>query len=295
MYKTKITIHGNVQAVGLRVQIKVIADRLGVCGTVENLSDGSVLIVCEAERADVEEMVRQIRSGAKMAVIKDVLVEDGPPATGMAGFEIVRGDSAQEMLSAVTTGAYAMVGALTILDEMKQGQARLEKGQAQTNETLARMEKGQARLEKGQAQTNETLARMEKGQARLEKGQAQTNETLARMEKGQARLEKGQAQTNETLARMEKGQARLEKGQAQTNETLARMEKGQEELKQGQAQTNETLARMEKGQEELKQGQAQTNSAIKSMDGKLDASLENDARSLEILRDLRDGGLLRVP
>ena len=253
MYKTKITIHGNVQAVGLRVQIKVIADRLGVCGTVENLSDGSVLIVCEAERADVEEMVRQIRSGAKMAVIKDVLVEDGPPATGMAGFEIVRGDSAQEMLSAVTTGAYAMVGALTILDEMKQGQARLEKGQAQTNETLARMEKGQARLEKGQAQTNETLARMEKGQARLEKGQAQTNETLARLEKGQARLEKGQAQTNETLARMEKGQ------------------------------------------EDLKQGQAQTNSAIKSMDGKLDASLENDARSLEILRDLRDGGLLRVP
>ena len=253
MYKTKITIHGSVQAVGLRVQIKVIADRLGVCGTVENLSDGSVLIVCEAERADVEEMVRQIRSGAKMAVIKDVLVEDGPPATGMAGFEIVRGDSAQEMLSAVTTGAYAMVGALTILDEMKQGQARLEKGQA--------------RLEKGQAQTNETLAR-------LEKGQAQTNETLARLEKGQARLEKGQAQTNETLARLEKGQARLEKGQAQTNETLARIERGQDELKQGQAQTN---------------------SAIKSMDGKLDASLENDARSLEILRDLRDGGLLRVP
>ena len=52
---------------------------------------------------------------------------------------------------------------------------------------------------------------------------------------------------------------------------------------------------MEQGQEDLKRGQAETKDVIKSMDSKLDASLENDARSLDILRDLRDGGLLRVP
>ena len=204
MYKTNITIHGIVQNVGLRAQIKAVADGLGVCGTVENLRDGSVLVVCEAEQADIEEMVRQIRSGAKMAVIKDMLVEEGPPATGMEGFEIMRGDSGEELLSAISTGTQAVVGILTTLNEMKQGQA----------------------------------------------------------------------QTNETLARMEQGQARLEKGQAQTNETLARMEQGQEDLRRGQAKTRDV---------------------IKSMDGKLDASLENDAQSLEILRDLRDGGLLRVP
>ncbi len=246
MHKTKITIRGIVQNVGLRVHIKAVADGLGVCGTVENTRDGSVLVVCEAERADIEEMVRQIRSGAELAVIKDMLVEDGPPATGMEGFEIVWGDSGEELFSAISTGTRAVVKLLTTTNEIKQGQA----------------------------QTNETLARMERGQARLEKGQAQTNETLARMERGQARLEKGQAQTNETLARMERGQARLEKGQAQTNETLARMEQGQEDLRRGQAETKDV---------------------IKSMDGKLDASLENDAQSLEILRDLRDGGLLRVP
>ena len=281
MYRTKITVCGLVQKVGLRAQIKTIADGIGVCGTVENMRDGSVLVVCEAERAAVEELVRQIRSGTKLAVIEDVLVGEGPSATGMVGFEIVRGDSTEEMLSAVTTGTQAVVGMLTTLNEMKQGQARLEKGQNQTNETLTR-------LEKGQNQTNETLTRLEKGQARLETGQArlekgqnQTNETLAR-------LEKGQNQTNETLARLEKGQARLETGQArlekgqnQTNETLARLEKGQN-------QTNETLARLETGQ-------AETKDAIKSMDSKLDASLENDAQSLEILRDLRDGELLRVP
>ena len=52
---------------------------------------------------------------------------------------------------------------------------------------------------------------------------------------------------------------------------------------------------LEKGQEDLKRGQDQTEDVIKSINSKLDAALENDARGLEVLRDLRDDGLLRVP
>ena len=52
---------------------------------------------------------------------------------------------------------------------------------------------------------------------------------------------------------------------------------------------------MEQGREELRRGKAETKDVIKSMDSKLDASLENDTRSLGILRGLRDGGLLRLP
>ena len=180
MHKTKITIRGIVQTMGLRVHIKAVADGLGVCGTVENTRDGSVLVVCEAEQADIEEMVRQIRSGAELAVIKDVLVEEGPPATGMEGFEIVWGDYAEELLYAWSSWARAMVAALNV-------------------------------------------------------------------------------------------------------------------MRQGRTWNNETLTRMERGQEDLRRGQAETKDVIKSMDGKLDASLQNDVQSLEILRDLRDGGLLRVP
>ena len=216
MYQTRITIRG-IMMLELRDQIKAIADGLGVCGTVENMRDRSVLVVCEAGRADIEEMVRQVRSGTELAVITDVLVEEGPPATGMEGFEVIRGDSSEEMLSMMATGTKIMFGVLATLKDMKQGQN-------------------------------------------------QTNETLARMEKGQARMEKGQED-------LKRGQARLEKGQNQTNETLARMERGQEDLKRNQAETRD---------------------AIKSVDGKLDTSLENDAQSLEILRDLRDGVLLRV-
>ena len=52
---------------------------------------------------------------------------------------------------------------------------------------------------------------------------------------------------------------------------------------------------MKQGQEDLKRGQTETRDEIKPMNSKLDASPKNDARRLEILRDLRDGGLLRVP
>ena len=63
MHKTRVTILGIVQTMGLRDKIKAVADGLGVCGTVENLRDGSVLLVCEAERPDIEEMVREYGPG----------------------------------------------------------------------------------------------------------------------------------------------------------------------------------------------------------------------------------------
>ncbi|MCE2508520.1 MAG: acylphosphatase [Nitrosopumilaceae archaeon] len=123
----RITIRGIVQNVGLRAQIKIVAERLGVCGTVENLRDGSVLIVCEAERADVEEMMRQILSGAEFAVIADVLVEEGPPATGMGGFEVIVGDHAEELLSAWSSRAKAALAMLAALQD-KVGPSRAGEG-----------------------------------------------------------------------------------------------------------------------------------------------------------------------
>ena len=151
MHKTRVTILGIVQTMDLRDKIKAVADGLGVCGTVENLRDGSVLVVCEAERPDIEEMVRRIRSGAEPAVIEDVLVEEGPPATGMEGFEIMRGDSAKDLLYAWSSWARAMVAALNVMRQ----------GQAQTNETLARMEQGREELRRGKAETKDVIKSMD--------------------------------------------------------------------------------------------------------------------------------------
>ena len=145
MHKTKITIRGIVQNVGLRARIKAVADGLAVCGTVENLRDGSILVVCEAERVDIEEMVHQIRSGTELVVITDVLVEEGPPATGMEGFEIIRGDYAEELLYAWSSWARAMVAALNVMRH----------GRVWNNETPTRTEQGQEDLRRGQDETKD--------------------------------------------------------------------------------------------------------------------------------------------
>ena len=118
MCQTKITVRG-IMMLELRARIKTIADGLGVCGTVQSMRDGSVLVVCEAERVEIEEMVRQIRSGTKPAIIISMLVEEGPPATGMEGFEVIRGDFTEEMLFVIAAGTQMNVGMLARLNEPK--------------------------------------------------------------------------------------------------------------------------------------------------------------------------------
>ena len=86
MQRTNIRIRGRVQGVGMRVRIKTTADEIGVRGTVENLDDGSVLVVCEAEQTKIENLVQQIRDQVEPAAITDILVEGGSPATGLGRF-----------------------------------------------------------------------------------------------------------------------------------------------------------------------------------------------------------------
>ncbi len=108
MQRTNIRIYGKVQGMGLRARIKIAADEIGVRGTVENLDDGSVLVVCEAERTEVENLVQQIRDRAEPAAITDVLAEEGSPATGLGSFKIKFGDTKTEMLTAIFMGLEAL-------------------------------------------------------------------------------------------------------------------------------------------------------------------------------------------
>ena len=108
MQRTNIRVHGNVQGIGLRARIKTAADEIGVQGTVENLDDGSVLVVCEAEGDKIENLVQQIRDLAEPAAVTDILVEEGSPATGLGSFKIKFGDTNTEMLTAMFMGTAAL-------------------------------------------------------------------------------------------------------------------------------------------------------------------------------------------
>ena len=129
MQRTNIRIRGRVQGVGLRVRIKTAADEIGVRGTVENLDDGSVLVVCEAEQAKIENLVQQIRDQAEPAAVTDILVEEGSPATGLGGFKIKFGDTNTEMLTAIFMGT-------EVLRRIDKKQDKMLEAQKETNATM---------------------------------------------------------------------------------------------------------------------------------------------------------------
>ena len=91
MERKNIRIFGTVQGVGLRAKIKYIAEDINIRGTVKNLDDGSVLVVCEADHDKIEKLVNQIRTSTKPAVIRDIQIEEGSPTTNMKGFKVLLG------------------------------------------------------------------------------------------------------------------------------------------------------------------------------------------------------------
>ena len=108
MIKVNIKMEGRVQGVGLRAAIKDIADGLGVGGTVENKSDGSVHIVCEAEQSTINEMIHRIKSEPAPVVIEKMTLGEPSAVTGMRAFKIIMGDSNTEMFRAIYAGVHEL-------------------------------------------------------------------------------------------------------------------------------------------------------------------------------------------
>ena len=56
-----VTIQGRVQGVGFRAQAKRFAQRLQLTGFVRNLPDGSVEIVAQGEKGDLDKLVEELK------------------------------------------------------------------------------------------------------------------------------------------------------------------------------------------------------------------------------------------
>jgi len=56
-----LTVHGFVQGVGYRAYVKNIADKNNIKGSVENMRDGSVKIIAQADKDKLDRFSRQLR------------------------------------------------------------------------------------------------------------------------------------------------------------------------------------------------------------------------------------------
>ena len=71
--RVRALVSGRVQHVGFRYWAQEHAERLGLTGTVENLSDGRVEVVIQGMPEMVNEMKEKLRQGPSMAVVKQVI------------------------------------------------------------------------------------------------------------------------------------------------------------------------------------------------------------------------------
>jgi acylphosphatase len=77
----RIQVRGRVQGVFFRASTAEVAARLALRGRVENLPDGSVLVLAAGAPAALAELAAWLQRGPPMACVEQVAVEEIDPAS----------------------------------------------------------------------------------------------------------------------------------------------------------------------------------------------------------------------
>jgi len=111
LIRAKIVVEGNVQKVGYRDFVQKVARKLGVKGYVENLRDGTVQIVCEAEEAVLNGFVEGINVKDDFIKVEKVPVVERSEATSEFDFFEIKYGRLEEELGERLGTAVAYAGA----------------------------------------------------------------------------------------------------------------------------------------------------------------------------------------
>ena len=88
--RVEAIVHGIVQGVFFRYNTRQQAEGLGVVGTVENLSDGTVRVVAEGSVERLDALIAWLQTGPEAALVERVDVVWSDCIGGLAGFAILR-------------------------------------------------------------------------------------------------------------------------------------------------------------------------------------------------------------
>ncbi len=87
--QAKIVVSGVVQGVFYRYSTKRTADDLGLKGTVRNLPDGGVEVVCEGDENSIRKLIEWCKQGPRGAIVDRVDVEWKEAVSGFKDFSIL--------------------------------------------------------------------------------------------------------------------------------------------------------------------------------------------------------------
>jgi acylphosphatase len=86
----KAIVSGRVQMVMFRDFVQRNAGKLGLVGTVKNMSDGTVLIVAQGDKDKLDKLIEKLHTGSILAKVERVQVKWREPRGEFEGFKIVR-------------------------------------------------------------------------------------------------------------------------------------------------------------------------------------------------------------
>lgn len=89
MEEVNIKIYGQVHGVGFRYYAGQTARELGLAGYVRNLPDGTVEIVAQGQKEDLEKLIEWAKSGPRYSRVERVDVEWKPLKGKYSDFSIL--------------------------------------------------------------------------------------------------------------------------------------------------------------------------------------------------------------
>ena len=87
MYRLEAQVFGKVQGVAFRAFAIREAQRLGIVGTVDNFSDGSVSVVAEGNRVVLQSFLSRLHEGPRDAKVERIEVKWSEAQGKHKGFE----------------------------------------------------------------------------------------------------------------------------------------------------------------------------------------------------------------
>lgn len=116
MHRAEIVVDGDVQGVGYRYQVRRAAWKHRLTGTVENLEDGRVKIICEGEKEKIKAFIEDIKIETPPISVENVVYKLLSATGEFRVFKIVTGSPEEEMVEGFSTGAVYLS---TLRDELK--------------------------------------------------------------------------------------------------------------------------------------------------------------------------------
>ena len=125
MIRAQIDVSGVVQGVGFRYEARSLARQHMLKGSVQNMKDGTVRIICEGGKADIERMIESIHDIKWPIEVDGIQTKYSEPTGEDKNFKIITGDIIDELVEGHGTGALYLKNITEKQDKMLDKQDKM--------------------------------------------------------------------------------------------------------------------------------------------------------------------------